>query len=109
MVFNRIRQSAQIRGIGFSITCEEVWALYENQGRKCALSGLPIGFSPRAHGNHTASLDRKDSSKGYEEGNLQWVHKNVNQMKMDLPNEEYITLCKTVSEHQELVAGSFKP
>jgi hypothetical protein len=45
----------------------------------------------------TASLDRIDSSKGYIEGNLQWVHKDVNIMKMDLSQVEFIDYCVKVA------------
>ena len=50
----------------------------------------------------TASLDRIDSKKGYIEGNVQWVHKNVNKMKMDLDEKEFFSIVKQVYEHKQL-------
>ena len=83
--------------IMFDITIEEVWELYLNQNRKCKLSGLPISFSnDKIRG--TASLDRIDSSKGYEKGNIQWVHKDINKMKNSLDETYFINLCHKVSE-----------
>jgi hypothetical protein len=49
---------------------------------------------------HTASLDRIDSSKGYFKGNVQWIHKDLNVMKMDLTEEKFIDYCKLVYENK---------
>ena len=50
---------------------------------------IEIKFKKRHNDSKTASLDRIDSSKGYTEDNIQWVHKDVNQMKMDLPEQRF--------------------
>ena len=44
--------------------------LLKEQSGRCALSGLPIVAEEKTG---TASLDRKDSSKGYVPGNVQWL------------------------------------
>ena len=86
----------------FSISPEYVWSLYLSQNRLCALSGLPIAFATgRAayqRGETTASLDRIDSDLGYIEGNVQWVHKDVNRSKNDLSQERYLQLCEMVTQ-----------
>lgn len=86
--------------LDFNISIEYAWDLFIKQDRKCALSGLPICFSPsNSHrSRRTASLDRIDSSKGYIENNVQWVHKHLNIMKWDLSQEEFIKICKLVAE-----------
>ena len=40
--------------------------------------------------NDSISLDRIDSSKGYEENNVQWVHKDINLMKNKYDNKYFI-------------------
>jgi len=77
-----------------------MWGLFLNQDRKCALSGLPLVFGAN-HGKieGTASLDRIDSSKGYTIDNVQWVHKIVNLMKQDSSDEEFVKMCRIVSNH----------
>jgi hypothetical protein len=45
----------------------------------------------------TASVDRIDSSKDYVEGNVQWLHKDINRMKWDLDTDKFIELCKLVA------------
>lgn len=88
------------RKLFWNITIEQIWVLYLKQDKKCALSDLPINFDK---GNkQTASLDRIDSSKGYEEGNLQWTHKHINESKSDLNNDEYIKWCKLIAQHRNL-------
>lgn len=67
------------------------------QNKKCVLSGIELCF-PKVSGIKsktliTASLDRIDSSKGYVIGNVQWIHKTINTMKMDLADSEFIKLC----------------
>ena len=49
----------------------------------------------------TASLDRIDSSKGYIKGNVQWVHKEFNKMKLDLLDKEFIDICKLVHKYHK--------
>lgn len=97
--FNRQRRRAEDKGLEFTVTHEELMALYEAQGRKCALSGLPIGFSVRTAGSNTASLDRIDSRKGYVLGNVQWLHQAVNIMKLDHTVDEFVALCRAVVGH----------
>jgi hypothetical protein len=73
-----------------------IWELFLKQDRKCALSGLPIEFGTKGRELGTASLDRIDSTKGYTPENVQWLHKDINQMKMDLTEQKFIDLCKKV-------------
>ena len=70
------------------------------QNRMFALTGIPIYFQARKDlRNATASLDRIDSSKGYIEGNVQWVHKKINYMKQQFNQTEFIEWCKKVVNH----------
>jgi hypothetical protein len=86
------------RPINLDVTIEDVWALFQKQNGKCSLTGLGLKFPVRATDNSwTASLDRIDSSKGYELGNIQWVHKDVNMMKRTLTQERFIQLCSLVA------------
>jgi hypothetical protein len=103
--WNDIKSSSKRYGrvIPFEITIEQVWELFQKQKGKCALSGVEIHFpekSTRYGGDCTASLDRIDSSKGYTIDNVQWVHKIVNLMKMNLPQDEFIKWCKLIAAFQ---------
>lgn len=93
-IFHYINQGAKARNLDITITKEYIWELYLKQNKKCKLSGVNIGFNPR-----TASLDRIDNSKGYIEGNVQWVHKDINLMRMQLSVDSFINWCKLISNY----------
>lgn len=97
-----IQQSAKRRKIPFDLTAEYVWKLYESQKGKCALSGVDMYFGKDhkeiRQKKETASLDRIDGTKGYIKGNVQWVHKAVNQMKMCLDEASFIEWCKLIAK-----------
>jgi hypothetical protein len=90
------------RDIPFHITIEQAWELYVRQDGRCALTGEPIVFpvsSVKRGGTRTASLDRIDSNGDYTIENVQWVHKDINLMKMNLPEDRFVTWCHKVSKH----------
>ncbi len=94
--YKRIKHdNAGSRNIKFDILEDEIWELLKKQNYKCALSGINIYFNHTK--DKTASLDRIDSTKGYIKNNIQWVHKDINKMKMDFPENKFIYLCKMVS------------
>jgi len=99
--FNNIKNHAGPRGHDFSVTIEEIWELFLKQERKCALSGTLLVFNSPRKGETTASLDRIDSSRGYISGNIQWIHKDINTMKSDLPEDRFIEWAKRIAEYNK--------
>lgn len=97
-----LQGGAKARGIDFEITLGYAWSLFNG---KCALSGVPITLSSTVKNNSpdyaafTASLDRKDSSLGYIEGNIQWVHRTVNRMKGELLDDALKWWCSKIVEN----------
>lgn len=101
--WNEIKKQAKRRKLTFGIDAKYAWELFLSQNRKCAISGLPIGFSTNCQGKHSsASLDRIDSSNGYVKGNVQWVYKKINMMKQDYSMKDFLDLCKKVCLHNNL-------
>jgi hypothetical protein len=90
-----IVRGAQARGHDFTLTREQAWDLFIAQDRRCALSGVLLTMVRRG----TASLDRIDSSAGYSIKNVQWVHKDINMMKQDLSQAEFLAWCRRVARH----------
>ena len=89
--------------IEYSLSIDFLDSLYEKQNKKCALSGLPVGFetvATKTKEQCSISLDRIDSSKGYTEDNVQFVHKIINVMKQDLSQIDFIELCVDVADYQ---------
>ena len=104
MWYNIIHSGIKIRvkksKLEFNITKEYVNNLFIKQESKCKLSGIPITL-PKCWNDKsfTASLDRINSNLGYIEGNIQWVHKNVNIMKNVFPENMFIYFCKLIHEN----------
>jgi hypothetical protein len=96
--YSRIKLDAASRNLKFNITQKQLWDLFLLQKRKCKLTGVEIKFASRFNSkDKTASLDRIDSSKGYSINNVQWVHRDINQMKWDFPMEQFIDNCILVA------------
>lgn len=97
LFFSHIRTAAHKRNLPFLITINEIEELWQQQNSMCALSGVPIALPVGWTGKKTASLDRIDSTLGYTLDNVQWVHKDINMMKFDLDNIQFINLCNLIT------------
>lgn len=115
-LFNSYKKGAANRNLIFDITIEQAWNLFLQQNKRCALTGLSLEMfsyvdhydycakgskggitGKRSHG--TASLDRIDSNKGYTISNIQWIHKDINRMKMNMDQDYFLKLCKQIVDH----------
>lgn len=100
----QIIRGAKRRNLEFGITSEYAWNLFLEQNKKCKYSGEELILSKNAYeesiGIRTASLDRIDSSKGYIDDNVQWIHKDLNWMKQSFTEKYFIDLCKTIARYQ---------
>lgn len=95
------RKAAQYRNLTIAVTPKDLWEMYLSQNRKCALTGLPVEFSKRSVRNGTASIDRIDSKLGYLPGNIQIVHRDVNRMKLEYPQDYFIKICKLIADKNQ--------
>jgi hypothetical protein len=98
-----LQKSAKIRDIEFNLSIEYAWDLFLQQNRKCALTGSEIFFvrNYQRAGRQTASLDRINSDLGYIQGNVQWTHVDINILKNDFSQDQFIKLCTAVGECQK--------
>src|SRR5581483_6258644 len=100
-MWSKYVHGARKRHIDFLVSIEYVWGLFLRQNGRCALSGQIIGFSEKAISfEGTASLDRIDSTKGYIEGNVQWIHKDIQKMKWNFAESYFVQMCKTIAENR---------
>jgi hypothetical protein len=97
--WSRTMRNAAFRGIDFDILPEDAWELWVKQKGKCALSGVDLNL--KTCDEITASLDRMDSNLGYLKNNIQWTHKDLNQMKMILTNQQFIDWCIKIVNYQK--------
>lgn len=78
--------------IGDDFTLDLLLRLYKDQGGRCAVSKLPMTWAVETEknaGHHdrrgtNISIDRIDSSKGYEKKNVRLVCEKVNQIKSSM-------------------------
>lgn len=91
----------KVRQMEFNITEKYIEELYQNN-HICTYTGIDLSYNSNLNvKDNFLSLDRIDSDKGYIEGNVQFVHKDINMMKGSLPHDKFIELCI-------LVANNFK-
>lgn len=110
-LFKKIKSNALRRNIEFLITSKYLNDLYITQSKKCALTGVYIFLTPKNirinHHINTASLDRIDSSLGYVEGNVRWVHKVINQFISDFSDGEVFYLCSLLLQNNKITSNDF--
>ena len=84
------------RTITFDLSIEYLDSLWLYQGGRCAYTNEKLWFG-RSKVSGNASLDRIDSALGYVEGNVQFVHKDVNIMKWDLSDDRFLEICEKIT------------
>lgn len=95
--WDKIKRNAFVREIIFDIDIVYAWDLFVSQRKKCALSGLNIYLSPnRKIAKATASLDRINNNLGYIYGNVQWLHKDINNIKGVMSEDLILHYCKSI-------------
>lgn len=93
-----LRGKALKRG-GSCIGLDELVEIWNRQNGRCSLTGweltmkLGSGVIPT-----NCSIDRIDSSKGYESGNVQLVCRAANVAKSNLAPDLFLQLCSAVTE-----------
>ena len=89
------RTNARNHGREWSLDPDYLDSLWERQGGRCALTGRPmvVGAGDRLV---SASLDRIDNTRGYVRGNVQFVLSAINTAKQNLPQDEFLFLCRDV-------------
>lgn len=71
----------------------EIVGLIEKQDFRCALSGVTLK-PEEASLDHVTPLSSGGTNEIF---NLQWLHKDVNQAKGKMSNEEFIAMCRRVA------------
>lgn len=74
----------------------DLYKLAKDQEFRCALSGLPLEPSDAAL-DHIVPVSKGGTD---DIGNLQWVHSVINKMKGSLDNDEFVAMCRKVSQWQ---------
>ncbi len=102
-----IRSSAKERNYEFNVSIQYLWDIYLKQNRKCFYTQKSIIFTNKQNRkNQTASLDRTINNIGYIEGNVQWVHRDINVFKRDISAPQFIDLCKEIIANEQFHSQS---
>jgi hypothetical protein len=96
----RVRDSARKRDLEYSITPEYMWEIFQKQNGRCVYTGYMLYFRHFDEFNgpqeQTASLDRIDSSLGYVVENVQWIYKNLQFMKSNMNESNFLQLISDI-------------
>lgn len=78
--------------------------LYEKQNGKCAITGVPLELEIGTNkpNPNKCSLDRIDSSRGYNHRNVWFVAWWVNAMKSDMDMKTFLNRVRLIHESQKL-------
>lgn len=100
-----IKSGAKARKIPFDLKIEEAWQKLVVQNFKCAFTKeqliLAKTVEEKKRGIQTASLDRIDATKGYSADNIQWVHVDINKIKIDMSNNEFVAWCQKITKYNK--------
>ena len=98
------------KDLKIEISIDDLKEIYSKQNGLCALSGIKMTHETYKDRTDTSehilnrmniSIDRKDSNLGYTKDNIQLVGAIINRIKTDLPDNEFINLCKIVTEYNK--------
>ncbi len=101
--FSNIKQNAKKRNIEFNITIADIEKQYKKQSKLCVYSGEYLFFNgliSEGSYNGNASIDRKNSKKGYTKSNIQIVHKIINVAKHVSTDKKFIEMCAKITKYQ---------
>lgn len=86
------------------LNVDYLYEVYQSQGGRCVYTGVPLVAvsrmlrqkKKRSRENNFISIDRIDSSKPYQKGNIQFVTFLFNKMKQDNSNKQLFDILKSV-------------
>tara|TARA_B100000963_G_C22400233_1_gene568477 strand:+ start:61 stop:777 length:717 start_codon:yes stop_codon:yes gene_type:complete len=73
-------------GLDFDLTWEYIYKIFPKDS-KCPILGIDISFG-NWNNDSSASLDKKDPTKGYTEDNVEWLSGRANRLKSNASAEE---------------------
>lgn len=97
LITNRLRDvraRAKHLGMTFDLDLPYLLDLYVKQGGLCRWTGKRMDIETGS--KDIVSVDRIDSSKGYEKGNVCLCTRRINVMKSDMDAEEFQRICGLV-------------
>jgi hypothetical protein len=75
--------------------------IFEQQGGRCALSGVKMTWMNERIRPTSISIDRIDSSRGYSRDNVRLLCHSVNRMKGDATDGDVLEIAKAIVARME--------
>lgn len=97
----RLKERSRKRSKTFNLSVIDLKTLWDNQSGICPYTGWKLKIT-REKSIYQASLDRKNSSIGYELNNVQWVSLIAQFAKNDFSEQELLIFCKTVANNENI-------
>lgn len=103
--FRNLLETSKRRGKEHSLTLEEMKEVWDKQKGICPYTGFNLKLFGRKSaykaedGHLAASLDRKDSLKGYTKDNIQFVSLMANYAKHRFSENIMTSFCKQIAFH----------
>ena len=91
-IYNALKSSAKRRGISFSLTLSDLNDL--TFPISCPVFGMPLRYNVGGVSDDSVSIDRIDSSRGYEAGNIIVISWRANKLKNNASQEELIRIAE---------------
>ena len=102
-ICKNIKERSELKGLEFDLDRPFLYALYENQSGRCAISGIEFDLvNNKGRVPFSISVDRIDSNKGYIKSNVRLVCSMANFAKNIWTDHDLHLFCKKVVEHGDL-------
>lgn len=85
-IYNRLKSSAQKRNIEFTLTLPELNEL--SFPITCPILGIPLQYNRGTALDNSYSIDRIDSTKGYNINNIEVISLRANKLKSNATMQE---------------------
>jgi hypothetical protein len=92
------KHNAKARDLEFDLEEDDIIKLYKKQRGLCILTKDKLEYDKTSESS--LSIDRINSCDGYTKDNIQLVIEQVNTIRSDLPVDELIDLCKSVTQNK---------
>jgi hypothetical protein len=90
--------NAEQRDLPFNLSKEDVIEVFKKQKGICALTGEKMSYIKKKNDALSLSIDRIDSTKGYNKKNIHLCTEKANEMKSDLSSFDFTRLCKIIDD-----------
>ena len=103
-----VRRRVREKKLDYDLNIDFLKRLYSKQGGGCPISGQPLTLlaDGKGHKLTNASLDRINNDRGYTKDNVRMVCWIVNIMRHNQRDDQLLSWCYKIIEHQENLNGS---